>query len=443
MTTPLQRALQLAERFGAAHEGQAPAWVRRERSKGLEALVRRGLPQAKEEAWRYTPLRMLYEAPHVPVEREALRMPDDAAWASFFLPRPAARLVFLDGHFVASWSVVPDSLPGLTVKPLSRAFREDGEVLHSLLGGAARPEVHPYVALNAALLAEGAFVRLAPGAELPGPIQLLLLSGSATVPALACPRVVVLAGAGSHATLVEVDAEAGPGDAFTDVVTEVYLEDGAQLHHLVLQQASMRALHLSVLHATQGAGSRFTSHVVELGGALARSEVRVSFIGEDAASALFGLYVGTGTQHLDHRTDVEHTLPSCTSEEVYKGVLTGKAHGIFHGRVRVRPMAFKTDARQVSKTLLLSDGATVDARPELEILADDVKCAHGAAVGRLDEDALFYLRSRGVPRAEAERLLTRAFVSEVLETIPAGPVRERVAAAVEARLESAAAEVSA
>jgi Fe-S cluster assembly protein SufD len=251
---------------------------------------------------------------------------------------------------------------------------------------------------------------------------------------LSSPRVVVVAGANSEASLVELYAGAEGGSSFTNAVTEVVLGENARLNHYKLQAEPDAAFHIASLHAELARDSRLASHAFSLGGALTRNEVSSVFAGEGGECVLNGLYVGRGTQHLDNRTDLDHAVPRCTSRELYKGVLDGRSRGTFHGRVLVRQDAQRTDASQTNRNLLLSEEALVDTRPQLEIFADDVKCAHGAAVGRLDEQALFYLRARGIPKAEAERLLTYAFASELVGAVTLEPLRARVEQFLSARL---------
>ena len=266
-------------------------------------------------------------------------------------------------------------------------------------------------------------------------MQLVFLSSGADAsPVLASPRIVVVAGANSEAALVELYAGVEGGASFTNAVTEVVLGENARLHHYKLQVEPDAAFHLAGLHAEQARDSRLASHAFALGGALARNEVHSVFAGEGGECVLNGLYVGRGSQHLDNRTDLDHAVPRCTSRELYKGVLDDRARGTFHGRVLVRKDAQRTDASQTNRNLLLSEQALVDTRPQLEIFADDVKCAHGAAVGRLDEQALFYLRARGIPRAQAEQLLTYAFASELVGAVKLEPLRARVEQLVAARL---------
>ncbi len=420
----LQHYLDMAERFQAERAASAPSWLRALRQEGIEQLARQGFPTSRLEDWKYTNVAPIAAHAFCPVHtvHEAGL---EAAVARLTLPGTGPRLVFVDGWFVRELSRLEEAPAGLTVRSLRDAV-QDGESLETLVGRRARAETSAFNALNAALLGEGALVRVAPGTAFHEPVQLLFLSRGDGALALASPRVVVQAGENSELTLVESYVGVAPGVSFTNAVTEVVLGDGARLTHLKLQAEAETAFHIGSLHVEQGRDSHFASHVISLGGALARSEVHDFFSAEGGEALLNGLYVGHGSQHLDIWTNLDHAHPRCTSRELYKGVLDDKARGTFHGKVLVRPDAQQTDARQANRNLLLSEAAMADARPQLEILADDVKCAHGATVGRLDEQALFYLRARGIPRAEAERLLTHAFATEVVGAVPLAPLRDQV-----------------
>ncbi|NBD07629.1 Fe-S cluster assembly protein SufD [Corallococcus silvisoli] len=418
----LSHYVDVARAFQAG--GEVPAWLRSLRAEGLGQFQARGLPTSKDEEWKYTPVSTLSAHPFQPVRDVSAG--DDVAQAVARLALPGPRLVFVDGRFVPALSVLAGLPRGVVLKPLSQALREDGALLEETLGQRARAAAHAFTSLNAALLEEGALLTLAPRALSEVPVQLLFLARGGDGPVLASPRVVVVAGEGSEATLVETYASLGAGATFTNAVTEVSLGDNASLRHFKLQAEGDSAVHLGGLYSRQGRDSRFQSHAFSFGGALARNEVHAAFAGEGGECVLNGLFVGRGTQHLDNRTDLDHAVPHCTSRELYKGVLDDRARGTFHGKIRVREDAQKTDASQTSRNLLLSEGAQVDARPQLEIFADDVKCAHGTAVGRLDDTALFYLRSRGISRLDAERMLTQAFASELVRAVPEGPVRARV-----------------
>ncbi|MCY1074759.1 Fe-S cluster assembly protein SufD [Archangium lansingense] len=420
----LQHYLDLAERFQAERAAGAPAWLRAFRQEGIAQLARQGFPTTKLEDWKYTNVAPISGQAFSPV-RTVHEAGVEAAVARLALPGTGPMLVFVDGWYVRELSRLEGLPEGLTVRSLREAL-QDGEPLETLVGSRARAEASAFTALNAALLEEGAVVKVAPGTVCSEPVQLLFLARGDKHVALSSPRVVVQAGDNSELMLVESYVGAAPGVSFTNAVTEVVLGAGARLTHLKLQAESEAAFHIGGLHVELGRDSRFASHLISLGGALARNEVHSAFGAEGGECTLQGLYVGHGTQHLDNWTNLDHAHPRCSSRELYKGVLDDKARGTFHGKVLVRPDAQQTDARQANRNLLLSEAAMADARPQLEILADDVKCAHGATVGRLDEQALFYLRSRGISRAEAESLLTHAFATEVVGAVPLASLRDQV-----------------
>ena len=434
----LRHYLDLAERFQAERAAGAPAWLRALRQDGITQLARQGFPTTSLEDWKYTNVAPVRDQVFAPVHTVHEASMTEAV-ALLSLPGSGPRLVFVDGWFVRELSRLEGAPEGLTVRGLREALQA-GEVPEDVVGQRARAEASPFTALNAALLEEGAWVDVAPGTVCAEPVQLLFLSRGVGTLALASPRVVVRAGERSELTLVESYVGAQPGVSFTNVVTEVTVGHGARLTHLKLQAESEEALHIGALHVALGRDSRFASHVLSLGGALARSEVHTLFGAEGGEATLNGLYVGHGSQHLDHWTNLDHAHPRCTSRELYKGVLDDQSRGTFHGKVMVRADAQRTDARQANRNLLLSEKASAEARPQLEILADDVKCAHGATVGRLDEQALFYLRSRGIPRSEAERLLTLAFAQEVVGAIPLEPLRAQVEQLLTRKLPGAAKE---
>jgi Fe-S cluster assembly protein SufD len=330
---------------------------------------------------------------------------------------------------------------GATVTNLASVLAEEAERLEPLFSRPFGPHHHAFTALNAALTEDGAFVHLPAGTAVDEPIQLVFFSDTGGSPLVSSPRSVVLAGPGSRVAIVETYVGV-PGDVYcTNAVTEVVLEEGAAVEHYKVQDEPETAFHLALLDVRQGRGSRFSSHSVALGSRVARHEVRVNLEAEAAEVRLDGLYMPRGDQHHDNPILIEHAAPHCTSRQLYKGVLDGHGQGVFNGRIIVRPGAFGTDASQTNKNLLLSDQAEADTRPRLEILADDVKCTHGAAVGRLDEDAVFYLRSRGVPHLAARGLLIYAFANEMVERLRLEPLRSRVEKLVAHRLATGGDEV--
>ncbi len=384
-----------------------------------------GLPTTQDEEWKFTSLAPLAQMRFEPAVEPRLHGLDH--WV---LGDGAIRLVFVDGRHRPELS----SRSAAFISSLAAALAERPEVVTRELAHHADYQRDALVALNTAFIEDGAFIHLPAGVVLQSPIHLLFLSSAPGKTTLSQPRNLIVLGAGSQATVVETYAGLCDEVYLNNAVTEVVLGEGARLDHYKLQEESARAFHIALIQVNQGRDSRFTSHSVALGAALARNEVRALFASEGSECTLNGLYMATGKQHLDNRTLIDHHSPRCTSRELYKGVLDGQSRGVFSGRVLVRQDAQKTDASQTNKNLLLSDDAVIDTKPQLEIWADDVKCAHGAAVGQLDEDALFYLRSRGIGQEAAKSLLTYAFASEMVNLIPLAPLRARVREVVTSRL---------
>lgn len=417
--------------LAAARQPAAPEWLAALRREAGERFLSQGLPTTRHEEWRYTNLAGLAQLAfdHRPLV---------AAGAAAEEPPPAAeprwRLVFADGAFRPERSRLEGLPAGVRVASLGAALAGAPDRLRPELSSPGAFEGHPFAALALALAGDGALVEVAAGVKVPEPIELLFLHGGAEQPRAAHYLSLVLAGAGSALTLLERHAGAGAAPTLTNSLLRVHAGEGAEVEHLRLQEEGPGAFHLGLLALRQEGRSRVASRSVALGGALARAETRAVLVGEGAECVLDGLYLGAGRQLLDQVVYLDHQSPRCTSRERFKGILDGEARGVFSGRIRVAEGAQQTDADQVSSSLLLSDDAQADARPQLEILADDVKCSHGGAIGQLSEEALFYLRSRGIDRARARGLLTLAFASELVERIRPLPLRATARRAVLARL---------
>ncbi len=381
--------------------------LQRLRRAGWDRFAAHGIPTTREEAWRFTDL--------APLARQPFDLGRPSTNGIGSPPSLAPGLVFVDGHYRKDLSVLPD---GVHVSSLAGALREDPRLME---GVGAPGEGEPFVALNTAFLEDGAFLRVAKGSRLPAPLHLLFLGTTKA----AHPRNLYLIEEGAEATVVETYASAGDTPHLTNAVSDIRVGPGASLAHYRLQVEGP-SFHFGAVRARVGKGARFVSNNVVSGGALTRNDITGSLDGEGAHCTLNGLYVIRGTQHVDNFTRLEHRMPRCESHELYKGVLDGRASGVFTGRIHVFEDAQKTDAYQASANLLLTDTATVDSQPQLEIYADDVKCSHGSTVGQLDKDALFYLRSRGLPEAAARHVLVRAFAGDVADRLEIQAVRERV-----------------
>ena len=407
-------------------DGHHPSWLNSLRRSAFEWVGVHGFPTGKDEAWKYTRVAPILEIPFAPAEPGARRAlsPGEVIELAGELGGP--RLVFVNGYFVPELSVLKSLPEGVKLGSLGSAFAQEGEALESLLWRRFRERPQAFTALNAALGEDGAFVRIPAHTSVEEPIHLVFLSDAGATPLVSHPLSVVFAGAGSRVTIVETHAGIAGGIYLSNAVTEIVLDEGAVVEHYKVQNEAESAFHFAFMDVRQGRASRFSAHSVALGAALARHEVKVALEAPEAQVVLNGLYLPRGQQTLDNPTTIEHAAPHCTSSELYKGVVDGHGRGVFDGRVVVQPGAMKTDASQINKNLLLSASAQAYTRPRLEIFADDVKCAHGAAVGQLDDEALFYLRTRGIPRQAARDLLTDAFASEMLELIQVPPLRSRV-----------------
>jgi Fe-S cluster assembly protein SufD len=340
--------------------------------------------------------------------------------------RPALRLLFVDGRYRPPQAA---AAPGVRAVPLVEARSFQGA---ALLDGAGDLTRTPFPRLNMALFEEGAALLVDPGARPPLVHILCVLSGESD-PVAVHPRILVSVGAGAQVTLVEEYAGPGGSVYLQNAVTEAHIGENGSLHHVKLTRESDEAFHVGTLAARLERAARLGSHSVSLGGRLARHDIDVVLAGEGAEVDLLGLYAVTGRQHVDHYTSVDHASPHTVSREHYKGVLDGRSSGVFHGRIRVRPGAQKIESAQTNHNLLLSPEALVNTNPELMIEADDVQARHGATIGQVDPDQLFYLRSRGLGVEVARRLLIQGFAGEMADRLPVPSVAEAVRAYVERR----------
>ncbi|HTP29927.1 MAG TPA: Fe-S cluster assembly protein SufD [Anaeromyxobacteraceae bacterium] len=401
-----------------------PAFVRALRQGGRDCFLRVKLPTSKHEDWRFTSLAALGARSFLPAPARSSTAGQQAA----------PRLVFQNGRLDLGASDLSGLPAGARVGSLATALRERPEVVEHLLGQVGTPlHDHAFVALNAGLFEDGALVEIEDGVTCERPINLVFCSQPVgPTPIASHPRNLLVVGRGARAVVVE--HYCGEGNYLVNAVTEVALGEAARLEHDRLQEDGREGFHVGILSVEQAAGSRFVGQSLALGAMLARVEGRVLLGGEEATCELNGLYLAGGTQVRDHFVHVDHARPCCVSREVFKGILDGASRGVFTGRVHVREGARKTDAGQVNSNLILSEDATIDTRPQLEILNDDVKCWHGGAVGQIGEEQLFYLRSRGLSEPMARALLAWAFASEMVERVGPMELRALLKRAVTARL---------
>jgi Fe-S cluster assembly protein SufD len=381
--------------FERARAGDPTAVVKL-RHDAMERFAVLGFPTLEDEDWRFTPLAALTR---VPFQLAAT-------------PGPRLESPRRDGAIVCS---------------LATALRDHFELIEPYLARYADYEDHAFAALNTACLHDGAFVYLPPGVVLSEPIALSWnVKNSGPTPLLLPRRTLIVAGRNSQAAICERYAGPDGSTYFTSVVTEIILDKGAIVDHYKVQQEADTAFHIATTQAYLGRSSSFSSHNITFGGRLTRNDITVYLGGEGGECTLNGLYMGHGEQLIDNHTRIDHAKPHCASHELYKGILDGKSRGVFAGRIYVHQDAQKTDAKQTNQTLLLSDDAMIDTKPQLEIFADDVKCTHGATVGQLDTESIFYLRSRGIGKDEARSLLTFAFANDIIGRIKIDGLREEL-----------------
>jgi Fe-S cluster assembly protein SufD len=420
-----ERYLRAFEPLDRALPRRADAWTAGLRRGALERFAALGFPDTRQEEWRLTSVAPIAAMPFR-LQDEAT--PDGVTRATFerftFEPWECSHLVFVNGHAIPALSSLRALPPGVVACGLAEALARHRDLVEPHLGRLAPAAAHPFAALNTAFLQDGAFVHVPDGVTLDEPIHLLFVSAPHGRPTATFPRNLVVAGRASRASIVESYAGPAPAEVyFTDAVTEIVVGEGATVDHIRLQQEAEAAFHVAVVQAEIGRSGAFNSWNVGLGAALARADLDALLAAEGADCRLEGLYVAGGRQHHDTHTLVDHAAPHGGSRQVFKGVLDGRARGVFDGTIVVREDAVKTDAHQVNKNLLVSEDALADSNPRLRILNDDVRCTHGATIGQIDEGALFYLRTRGVPREAARNLLIQAFVSDIVHRIPIAAIR--------------------
>lgn len=419
------------ERYRALFEARfASGPLLEMRRSALDAFLKQGFPTQRDEQWKYTSLRRLEARAFTlgeaaPFSLEPARQP--------WIAHAGIRLVFVNGHWAPALSSPMAQPPGATLVTLGEWIKHEPDAALEYLSRAPHRSLSALEQLNAAFFEDGLVIQLAPNARVDDPIHIVHVWTGTAQPAMSHPRLIVRAGHHSRCTLIEQYVSVGEPDSFTNAVATFELEAGAQVQHYRLQQESLKAFHIGHVDVCVREQARYAMHDLSLGGALGRLNTCVHLQESGAHAELHGLIVPSGSQHLDTHTRIEHIAPHTTSAEDYRGIADGRGRGIFNGKVLVHAGAQKTDARQSSRNLLLSPAAEFDAKPELEIYANDVKCSHGATIGQLDATALFYLRSRGISEAEARVLLIRAFAHSVLASIELQPVREHLEAHLAAR----------
>jgi Fe-S cluster assembly protein SufD len=419
-----------------------PRWVTQARESAITQFERLGFPTTKLEQWRFTSV--------APIAERTFHLADDGLrrtdrnLTSPISERTAVPLergrrvggpgfaVCVNGVFAPALSSLEALPKGVQILGLETTLASNPGLVEPYLGKLTLTQTNAFTSLNTAFIRDGVILLIGPNVILERPIEVVFASVANGQAMVSHPRFLVVAGEGSQATILE--RYVGTGSAFTNAVGEIWLGANAVLDHYKLQEEPADSFHIASMFLHSARNGNFSSHSLTFGGRLVRNDVVAVLDGEGIDCTLNGLYVGRDKQLIDNHTTIDHAMPHCGSHEVYKGILAEQSRGVFNGKIIVRPDAQKTDAKQTNKALLLSDDASVNTKPELEIFANDVKCTHGAAIGQLDEDAMFYLRSRGLSISEARAMLIHAFAGDILNRVKIAPVREYLEEILTARL---------
>ncbi len=411
--------------FQTQRAGRETPWSRKLRANALQGFNATGFPIVRDEEWKFTDVRPITERAFAPAPLHQLNGLASGGIEDFTLgDLQSNRLVFVNGHYTPELSQLQALPQGITLGSLAEHIAHGSELVQEHLArtaGTTAPS--PFTELNTAFMQDGLFLHIPNGLVIEDPIHLLFLSKASASPVMTSPRNLILVGANSQVTLIEHYASTARDEYFTNAVTEIVAGRNAVVDHYKLQMESETAFHVSTMQVQQERDVRFASHLVDLGGRLVRNNSNAVMGGEGIECTLNGLFLIAGEQHVDNHTVMDHARPHCNSFEVYTGVLGGSARGVFNGKIFVRRDAQKTDAKQSNRNLLLSNDALINTKPQLEIFADDVRCTHGATIGQLDEDALFYLRARGIDKNTARGILTYAFANDVMSGIKVEPLR--------------------
>jgi Fe-S cluster assembly protein SufD len=431
MSSVVERRDAHVERYLAQYDAlkdrrpAGPAWASELRRAAIGRFVALGIPTTRDEEYRFTNVAPIAAAPFARADDSA-QVDRNAVAEHLYGAAAAAELVFVNGRFESGLSSAQSRPDGLTVERLSELLDRAPGTVEPFLGRIAAFDRVAFTALNTALFEDGAVVRIAKGAVIERPINLLFVTTSGSAPSVSFPRVLIVAGEHSQSTFVESHVGIGQGTNFSCAVTEIACAQDAIVDHYRVQLEGSHGYHYCRLQLEAARGATFLSHAFSLGGAIVRNDLGAVLGGEGIDCTLNGLYLADGDTLVDNHTTIDHAKAHCGSHEVYKGILRGAAKGIFNGKIIVRPDAQKTDAKQTNKAMLLSGSAQINTKPQLEIFADDVKCTHGATVGQLDPEAMFYLRARGLDAAAARALLIRGFAGDIVNRVKFEPLRERL-----------------
>jgi Fe-S cluster assembly protein SufD len=427
----------IVKQFGAVEAAAQPKWLLPVRKAGLASFADQGFPTLNDEDWRFTNVAPIAQLPfqlarEIAVNGAETKVLDEAV----FTKLSGNRLVFVNGFFSAKLSTLKSVPGGVRIESLAAALAKDSALIEKHLGQYACTNGNAFAAMNQAFFSDGAFIFVPQGVEVAEPVQLVYISSAKQNGETILPRNLIIAEANSKISVVESYISTGNVAYFTNAVTEILAGENASVEHIKLQDEAADAFHIATIAGEFGRTSNVSVHSFALGAKLSRTNIRTKLAGEGLECVLNGLYLTRNEQLADHHMIVEHAQPHCASHEYFNGILDDKSKGVFHGRIYVHPIAQKTDAKQTNKNLLLSDDATADTKPQLEIYADDVKCTHGATIGQLNDESIFYLRSRGLDTETAKRMLIHAFAGEIIERIKCEPARVEIDRLVWDRLEA-------
>jgi Fe-S cluster assembly protein SufD len=415
---------------------ETPPWLHDLRESAFARFSAVGFPTTRDEDWRFTNIAGFAQTPFQFNRERAvpLTVSDAMHWR---VQGTAAQITFVNGRFAPQLSTCGSLPDRVTVSGLHKEIANRSQTVAEHMGRYLDIERDPFCALNTAFAEDGAYVHVGRGVAIERPIHLLFFSTSSDTPAMTHLRNLIVVEDEGQASIVEEYVSLGAETtAFANAVTELVAGANATVEHTMIEREHQQTYNFSTLRIEQARNANLASHSLLLGGGLVRNNVHAVLAGDGCECLINGLFIGSGRQHLDNYMLVEHRSPHCASRQFYNGILDGRGHGVFHGRIIVHKNAQKTDAKQTNRNLLLSDDAQIDTKPQLEIYADDVKCTHGATIGQIEEDALFYLRSRGINEVDARRLLLQAFAGECLDRMKAGALRDYAAAVVQERLRS-------
>ena len=421
--------------FTKGTDRKAPAWINQTRKSAINRFRELGFPTTREENWKYTNVGPIAETPFKFVSEFSPHGISIGQIKPFLFSENWPRLVFVNGVYSKELSSNPVSENGLKVVNLEPILNSDSKLIEPYFARYARYEQNGFTALNTAFFQDGAFIYLPEGKTVKKPIHLLFISSDQEDKVASYPRVLIVAGKNSKAAIIESYVSIGNVASFTNAVTELVIGEGASVDHYKIQNENQNAFHIGTTQVHQEQDSKFLSSSISTGARIARNNLSVGLEGEGAECHLRGLYFASGEQHVDNTTLIDHPKPHGTSRQLYKGIVGGKATAVFSGKIFVHKNAVRTDAEQTNKNLLLSEKATADTKPQLEILNDDVKCTHGAAVGQLDEEAVFYLKTRGIGEERARKLLSYGFANEVVEQMGVEGVRSELSRQLVGQLE--------